>query len=214
CESCAPLPCFSASDRPSARTSDVQDADFFVSLAPRSLVSLPLIRPSARTLGCSGCGCICESRSPLPCFSASDPTFCSDVQYAVSLAPRSLVSLPLIRPSARTVRCSESRTPLPCFSASDPTFCSDVQFFDDVVVALSNSTNRTNFLMIATIIVLRHVTLLYLNTSIKREDALQQAYGEYLDSDIRVKVDQWLTASPVCTEQQIVDFILGSHFYL
>ncbi|KAJ6562960.1 hypothetical protein B0H10DRAFT_1966321 [Mycena sp. CBHHK59/15] len=94
----------------------------------------------------------------------------------------------------------------------DPDFDDDPAF-DDVVVALSNSTNRTNFLMIVTIIVLRHVTLLYLNTSIKREDALQQAYGEYLDSDICVKVDQWLTASPVCTEQQIVDFILGSHFF-
>ena len=56
------------------------------------------------------------------------------------------------------------------------------------------------------ILILEHSTLL-LTHGFLRNHALQQACTKYLASDTSVKVNQWLTASPEASTEQVTHFI-------
>jgi hypothetical protein len=57
------------------------------------------------------------------------------------------------------------------------------------------------------VIVLRYATLAYTNSVISADVALKQAYTCYSASDLRIKVDMWLAASPTSKPEVIIGFI-------
>ena len=60
------------------------------------------------------------------------------------------------------------------------------------------------------ILILEYSTLL-LAHDFQHHHALQQAYTKYLASHTSVKVNQWLTASPEASTEQVIHFICEAH---
>ncbi|KAJ7692045.1 hypothetical protein B0H17DRAFT_1061757 [Mycena rosella] len=67
---------------------------------------------------------------------------------------------------------------------------------------------RVKYGTIVTVIVLRHAALTHTKSQVTPGQAFQQACELYFKSDTPVKVEQWFTASPDPTHQEMIEMIL------